>query len=80
MNLITLQCKRADTTHVRVSLNEKYLVVLYGNVENGQFRQADGEGLILDENPEFAELHDGAGWNVAALQALVVDAYCGEGC
>lgn len=80
MNLITLQCKREATTHIRVGLNENHIVLLYGTIEDGEFVQSDGEGLLLNDNPEFRELHDGTGWNVAALQALVIDSYCGEDC
>lgn len=80
MNIITLQCQREATTHLQLHMNDHQLILIYGTIENGKFKQDDGEGFLLSHDPEFRELYDGYGWNVAALQNLVMDAYCGEDC
>lgn len=80
MIMLTMQCKRESTTHLRIGLSENHIILLYGTIQDGEFQQADGEGILLSENPEFCDFYDGHAWNVAALQNLVIDAYCGEDC
>lgn len=79
INLI-VQCKRESTTHLLVALQGDIIALLYGTIEDGDFKGGDGDALSLSENPEFCDLYDGHAWNVAALQNLVIDAYCGENC
>lgn len=78
MNIITVQCKRANSTHARIGVKDKHAIVVFGEFLNGEFITKNGEGLLFEQHPEITNIHDGDGWNLDVLNALVANYGCGD--
>lgn len=79
MNQITVTCRRASgSTHARIGVEKNYCILAFGTFTDGNFVANQGEAMLFADHPEVADLHDGDGWNLDVLNALVANYGCGD--
>jgi len=78
MRTIMLQCNRKDSNYAQLAATGDAILITWYSIKRGRHEMVGGEALLFSEHPEMATIHDGKGWNISEVQALILDAYCQE--
>jgi hypothetical protein len=68
---IVVQFQRPNTSHIIISRTIDGLAIGYGNPYGSIVKAVEWDFLPFKDAPEFREIHDGRGWNITMLTALV---------
>lgn len=74
MDTIILQHQYGDCTHAVIVRMGDEFIISYGLWEPGKKLIATKERTYLNstDHPELKDVHDGHGWNIVALQQLMM--------